>query len=101
MGRRRGKQSAGGLWVPVQIIARMTRASANEGAMICCLCRLEFKAYKKLEPLILSNDAVEQFGISRRLKKQILGKLAARRILDFTQAGLTAPKVMVKPNLWR
>jgi hypothetical protein len=96
----RKTSNSGGIWIPVQIVARMKGATADEWAMVNCLCRLEFKAFKKCQPLVLTRKAMAEFGITRWTYEQALSQLTARGILTVARTSRAAPRVTVTSNLW-
>jgi hypothetical protein len=98
--KKRKTSNSGGIWIPVQIVARMKGATADEWAMVNCLCRLEFKAFEKCQPLVLTRKAMAEFGITRWTYERALSQLTARGILTVTQTNRAAPRVKVTPNLW-
>ena len=52
-------------------------ASAAAWTVLICLYTLEFKAWKKGRPLVLSNAVLKDWDISRRQKYRVLEELEA------------------------
>jgi hypothetical protein len=98
--RKKRKGGSGGIWIPPQIAARMKGATTAEWAMVTCLCCQEFRAYVKLQPLVLGQELTGHFGFTKNTKKDALLKLASRGILKMEQSVGSAVRVKIPAILW-
>ena len=86
--RRRAKRDKAWLPIPAAIGLYMAKvhASGAAWALLICLLTLEFKAWKKGEPLILSSAVLKEWEISRGQKGRALRELEAIGVISFSHS---------------
>jgi hypothetical protein len=104
----RGKRREGFLQIPERIMERVVERGISREAwcVLCALQRLEFKAEKKGEEIVVSNKALKMFGMSgdnRRMKRLALDELVELGfVLPYVKPSANrSPRVRLNPKLQR
>ena len=103
--RARRVRPAEKFWIPVDpvLVEYMGEkcASGIAWTLLLCLFALEFEAWTKGQPLLLTSAALKKYHISRGQKRRALEELEAIGLISVVRGHGKNPHVTLNANPWQ